>query len=102
MFLLFCIRRDQYSTGPLQVVGSTVPEQHEWNLPVQLARMPDRIQIRRIKHDPKLETLTKSLESLGATGQDVNDQVETAVLSDFAIQEGDLIITATDGEFQPE
>lgn len=101
-FLLFCIRRDQYSTGPLQIVGSTVPEQHGWNLPVQLARLPDRNRIRSMKDDPRLTNLAKTLDSCRATGQDANDAAETAVLTDFAIQEGDLIIIGSDGEFQVE
>lgn len=96
----FLFRRGHFSTGPLQIVGATVPEQHGWNLPVQLARLPDRTQVRAMRDDPRLATLVKTLDQCRATGQDINDPAETAVLSDFDIQEGDLIIIATDGNLK--
>lgn len=97
-FLLFC-RRGQFSTGPLDIVGATIPEQHGWNLPVQLARLPDRSRVRTMRDDPRLSNLVKTLDSCRATGQDINDPVETATLFDFDVQEGDLIVVGTDGGY---
>lgn len=91
------LRRNPQSPVSLQIVGSTEPEQHGWNLPVQLARLPDRSRVRMMRGDSRLTQLINTLDSCRTAGQDINDAAESAVLYDFTIQEGDLILFATDG-----
>lgn len=91
------LRRGQFSTGPLTIIGHTEPEQHGWNLPVQLARLPDRSRVRSMREDARLKELVNTLDACRATGQDINDPAESAILYDFNIQEGDLILLASDG-----
>lgn len=87
----------EQGNAPLHLVGSTEPEQHGWNLPVQLARLPDLSRLRQMRQDPRLSQLVHALDSCHTTGQDSHDPAESAMLYDFSIQEGDLILLATDG-----
>lgn len=94
---VFLFRRLPFSTGPLSIVGMTVPEQHGWNMPVQIARLPDRVAVKAMREDPRLDKLVQTLEFCRATGQDASDDAATATLFDFDVKEGDLIISGTDG-----
>lgn len=91
--------RKQFLTGALSMtcVMRTREQQHGFNTPYQLSRLPDPSQYDEIAQDPLYHELIQGLRSL--TGRQLSriDQASDCELYSSRLKEGDLIMLATDG-----
>lgn len=91
--------RKQFLTGALSMtcVMRTREQQHGFNTPFQLSRLPDRDKYDEIAQDPLYVELISSLRTL--TGRQLSkiDKPGDADLYSSKLKEGDLLLLATDG-----
>jgi serine/threonine protein phosphatase PrpC len=91
--------RKQFLTGALSMtcVMRTREQQHGFNIPYQLSRLPEPEQYEEISHDPIYTELISTLRTLSGRQLSKIDQAVDADLYSSRVKEGDLIILATDG-----
>lgn len=82
-------------TGPMQIMARTVDQQHSFNCPYQLARLPLPSDFPRLIAEGK-RALVRAVQNFPASKQDMPKDADRYV---FPIQEGDLIVIGTDGVF---
>lgn len=90
--------RHQHSNGSdlgTRIVGRTREQQHAFNQPYQLARLPEEEDFPRLLAEGK-GALVRAVRNTPKSRQ---DQASDAALSSFALQEGDLLLLGTDGVF---
>jgi serine/threonine protein phosphatase PrpC len=91
--------RKQFLTGALSMtcVMRTREQQHGFNTPYQLSRLPDPEQYDEIAQDPLYLELIKSLRSLSGRQLSKIDKPTDCELYSSRLKEGDLLLLATDG-----
>ena len=91
--------RKQCLTGALSMtsVMRTREQQHAFNMPFQLSRLPDPEAYGEIEKDPIYTELIAALRTLSGRQLSKIDRPEDADLYSTRVREGDLILVATDG-----
>lgn len=91
--------RKQFLTGALSMtcVTRTREQQHGFNTPYQLSRLPNPEQYDEIANDPLYFELVKALRSLSGRQLSRIDKPGDCELYSSRLKEGDLLILATDG-----
>lgn len=81
--------------SPVTIVNRTKEQQHMFNCPYQLTRLPQAADFAKLLADGK-DALVHAVENMRPASQ---DQPEHADLYTCRLQEGDLVILGTDGLF---
>jgi len=81
--------------GGTRVVSRTVDQQHEFNCPFQLSRLPRPSDFPRLRAEGK-EKLVRVVEKAAAVRQDTPSDADFYTLD---VQEGDLVLLGSDGVF---
>jgi len=81
--------------GPAQIVARTTDQQHSFNCPYQLARLPLPSDFPRLLAEGK-RALVRAVQSFPSSKQDLPADADRYT---FPIEEGDLIVIGTDGVF---
>ena len=91
--------RKQFLTGALSMtsVMRTREQQHCFNMPYQLTRLPDPSQYDEIHQDPIYTELISALRTLTGRQLAKIDQPADADLYQTSVCEGDLLLLASDG-----
>jgi serine/threonine protein phosphatase PrpC len=91
--------RKQFLTGALSMtcVMRTREQQHGFNTPYQLSRIPDPAHYDEIAQDPLYIELIQSLRSLSGRQLSKIDKPTDCELYSSRLKEGDLLLLATDG-----
>ena len=91
--------RKQFLTGAFSMtcVMRTREQQHSFNTPFQLSRVPDPKNFDEISHDPMYSELITALRSLSGRQLSGMDTPADCELYSSKVKEGDLIVLATDG-----
>ena len=91
--------RKQFLTGALSMtcVMRTREQQHGFNIPFQLSRLPDPEQYDEIAQDPLYTELISALKTLSGRQLSKIDKPTDCELYSTRVKEGDLLLIATDG-----
>jgi len=81
--------------GGTRIANRTVEQQHEFNCPYQLSRLPQPKDFPRLLAEGKAK-LVRAMEKAPATRQDMPGDADLYSLS---VQEGDLLLLGSDGVF---
>jgi len=81
--------------GGTRIVNRTVDQQHEFNCPFQLSRLPRREDFRRLRDEGKGK-LVRAVEKNPNARQDMPCDADFYTMD---VQEGDLILLGSDGVF---
>ena len=91
--------RKQFLTGALSMtcVMRTREQQHGFNTPYQLSRLPDPADYDEIAQDPLYHELIQALKSLSGRQLSKIDKPTDCELYSSRLKEGDLLLLSTDG-----
>ena len=78
-------------------IAKTREQQHSFNTPFQLTRIPSIDQFEFLHKDPKLTYFIETLKSLGNSKPSFDDTPDKADVYESPLEEGDLLIFASDG-----
>lgn len=81
--------------GSATIVGRTMEQQHHFNCPFQLARLPTPEDFPRLREEGK----TALVAAVQRSADQRQDQPQDAALYSFDVAAGDLIVLGTDGVF---